>query len=123
MIRLLMLILPLILLIGIIYQKSEIERLQGEINLLIEQRNEAIKTNSSLVLTVKELEKDRDRKLVLLDEMVKSKDKSKDSIKKIMKEIENEKSDIDISIRTARSILNRMHEQTYDSNKSRDWVY
>lgn len=120
MIRLLILILPLILLIGVIYQKSEIKRLQGEINLLIEQRNEAIKTNSSLVLTIKELERDRDRKLVLLDEMVKSKDKSKDSIKKIMKEVENEKSDIDISIRTARSILNRMYEQTYDNNKSRD---
>lgn len=118
--RLLFVLFILMILTYGIYQKSEVNRLMGENNLLIEQRNEAIKTNSSLVLTIKELERDRDRKLVLLDEMVKSKDKSKDSIKKIMKEVENEKSDIDISIRTARSILNRMHEQTYDSNKSRD---
>ena len=103
-----------------VYQKSEVNRLQGENTFLIEQRNEAIKTNETLVSTINELERDRDRKLVLLDEMVKSKDKSKDSIKKIMKEIENESSNIDISIRTARSILNRMHKQTYDSNKSRD---
>ena len=52
--RLLLAFLPLILLIGVIYQKSEIKRLQGENALLIEQRNEAIKTNSSLVLTIKE---------------------------------------------------------------------
>ncbi|EAI8859765.1 hypothetical protein ACWZUH_000058 [Campylobacter fetus] len=103
-----------------LYQRSVINELKGENKLLTEQRDEAIKTNKTLVSTINEIEKDRDRKLVILDEMVKSKDRSKDSIKKIMKEVENENSNIDISIRTARIILNRMHEQTYDNNKSRD---
>lgn len=118
--RIYLILLILMLLSFGLYQRSEVNRLKGENTLLIEQRDEAIKTNETLVSTINELERDRDRKLVLLDEMVKSKDKSKDSIKKIMKEVENEKSDIDISIRTARVILDRMHEQTYDSNKSRD---
>ena len=118
--RIYLILLILMLLSFGVYQKSEVNRLQGENTLLIEQRNEAIKTNKTLVSTINELERDRDRKLVLLDEMVKSKDRSKDSIKKIMKEVENESSNIDISIRTARSILNRMYKQTYDSNKSRD---
>ena len=54
--RIYLILLILMLLSFGLYQRSEVNRLKGENTLLIEQRDEAIKTNKTLVSTINELE-------------------------------------------------------------------